>query len=60
MTPTTPTDALTKREAERPAVVVPSEAKLWAESRLNKRSAVPLNYGGIAAQYILNGAKGDE
>ncbi len=47
-------------EAERPAVVVPSEAKLWAESRLNKRSAVPLNYGGIAAQYILDGAKGDE
>ncbi len=49
-----------KLEAERPAVVVPSEAKLWAESRLNKRSAVPLNYGGIAAQYILNGAKGGE
>ena len=47
-------------EAERTAVVVPSEAKLWAESRLNKRSAVPLNYGGIAAQYILDGAKGDE
>lgn len=47
-------------EAERPAVVVPSEAKLWAESRLNKRSAVPLNYGGIAAQYILDGAKGGE
>lgn len=49
-----------KLEAERPAVVVPSEAKLWAESRLNKRSAVPLNYGEIAAQYILNGAKGGE
>ena len=32
MTPTTPTDALTKREAERPAVVVPREAKLWADS----------------------------
>lgn len=49
-------------EAERPAVVVPMSAKMWAESVLNLRGAINATCEREAARFILSldGAKGDE
>ena len=49
-------------EAERPAVVVPMSAKMWAESVLNLRGAINATCEREAARFILSldGAKGGE
>ena len=49
-------------EAERPAVVVPMSAKMWAESVLNLRGAINATCEREAARFIksLDGVKGDE
>lgn len=51
-----------KLEAERPAVVVPMSAKMWAESVLNLRGAINATCEREAARFILSldGAKGGE
>lgn len=48
--------------AERPAVVVPMSAKMWAESVLNLRGAINATCEREAARFILSldGAKGGE
>ena len=62
MSPFEASDRLSELEAERPAVVVPMSAKMWAESVLNLRGAINATCEREAARFILSldGAKGDE